>query len=366
MNTSIPAIIAALRGNNPAEAERLSRDALKQDPDDADTLLLLAMSLHFQRRLDDAVAVYRRLTELAPASGVHWSNYATALLDAGRHGDAEAAWRKASELDPRDPEPRIQVGVLLLGRREYLGAREMLLDAVELDRDAPRARIFAARACSSCQDFQGCEELIKPWRQWLPLRDDALQLELAKLLLHMQQAAGAHMLLQDVVARNPALLEARIQLASIDERMNRLDEAEALLRPLEQMQVAEPLRREIAHLRATLALRSNDPAAARTLLEQAGPSHENDYVHYYELARACDKLRDSAAAMQALGQAQRRHVDDLKLVTPESFAPDAQPLPAAIRYVSAEQYRTWPRYRAPDSRDSPVFIVGFPRSGTTL
>ncbi|MGH8040886.1 MAG: sulfotransferase family protein, partial [Rudaea sp.] len=28
--------------------------------------------------------------------------------------------------------------------------------------------------------------------------------------------------------------------------------------------------------------------------------------------------------------------------------------------------RAWPRHRSPDARNSPVFIVGFPRSGTTL
>lgn len=367
MNTSpIQAIVAALRGGNPAQAERLSRDALEHTSDDTDTLLLLAMSLHFQRRIAEAVEIYRRLTELAPESAVHWNNYATGLLDAGQRDEAEAAWRKAMALDPSDPEPRTQLGQLLIARREYVTARDMLLDAFELDRNSPQIRIHAARACSLSQDFRGAEDLLMPWRQWLPLRDDPLQLELARQLLLLGQAPGAHLLLQEVTTRNPAYVEARILLAKVDERLNRVAESEALLQSLDQANLEEAAAKEITHLRAILALRRNDATTARELLERVGPLHENDYAYYYELARACDKLRDAVAAVQALKQAHVLQVDDLKRVSPASFAPDAKALPAAIRYVSAEQYRTWPQFRAPDSCNSPVFIVGFPRSGTTL
>ena len=39
---------------------------------------------------------------------------------------------------------------------------------------------------------------------------------------------------------------------------------------------------------------------------------------------------------------------------------------SALPDVSAEDYRNWPEFAAPDARNSPVFVVGFPRSGTTL
>jgi hypothetical protein len=34
--------------------------------------------------------------------------------------------------------------------------------------------------------------------------------------------------------------------------------------------------------------------------------------------------------------------------------------------VTAADYAAWPEFAAPDARNSPIFIVGFPRSGTTL
>jgi hypothetical protein len=40
--------------------------------------------------------------------------------------------------------------------------------------------------------------------------------------------------------------------------------------------------------------------------------------------------------------------------------------PAANYTLSNEDYAAWPQLRAPDTAQSPIFIVGFPRSGTTL
>ncbi|MGH8091459.1 MAG: sulfotransferase [Rudaea sp.] len=359
-------IVAALRNGNPLEAERLSRDVLAQAPAHIDALLALAMSLHAQRRSDDAIAAFRHLTQVQPGEAMHWNNYATILNETGHTDEAEAAWRKAMDLDPRDPEPRIQVGLLLQGRKEYLAARDMLLDAFELDREAPRPRILAANACALAQDFRGCEDLIKPWRNWLPLEEEHLQMELARLLLLLSDAPASQAVLQDLLARRPQRADTRILLARVYERHNLLTEAATLLQPLDAMDLADPVRRQVAHVRAILALRGKDAALARSLLEQAGPLHANDYAFYYELGNVCDKLHDPATAMQALGEAHARHVAELKHSTPEFFTPTALPLPSAVRKLTPEEFATWPSYRAPDSVDSPIFVVGFPRSGTTL
>lgn len=363
---SIQTIIAALQGGRPAEAERLCRERLAAQPQDQDALFSLAMSQQFQGKLEEAAESHRCLTELFPESGVHWGNYAATLHALGRLDEAQAAYAAAVRLDPRNPDPRINLGLLLIQRQDYRAAREMLLDAFEIDQNLPQARIHAARACCHCQDFHGAEDLLKPWRSWLPLRDDALQMELSRLLLLLADADGARGLLEDIVRRNPAHLEAKVQLAKVDERLNRLAEAEALLGSIAQGGLPEEARREVAHVRAILAMRKGDAATARSLLEQSGPMHDKDFGHYYELAKVYDKLGDTEQALRALRSAHALQVEELKLSSPRKFEPGALPLPAATLHVSAEDYRRWPELLAPDSRSSPVFIVGFPRSGTTL
>jgi Flp pilus assembly protein TadD len=366
---SIQLIAAAITAGNLREAEHLCRTRLLEQSNDEDGLLLLAISLQMQQRFVEAAAAHSRLTELHPGSSLHWCNYAGALLAAGSIEQAELAYRTSIQRDPSNIAPRIQLGLMLIKRQDYLAARDVLLDAFELDRNSPLARIQAGRACYLCQDFQGAEDLVGPWRDWLPLNNDELQLELAKLLNQLSDALASASLLEDLVARNPSNFEAGLLLAGIYERMNRLADAEVLAQAIANAVAAErgeALKMEVDHLFATLALRKGDAVLARSLLEKSGPRHANDYAHYFELAKVYDKLSETQQTMESLRLAHAAQSADLRNTTPEHFGSDAPPLPAAIPRISAEGYAKWQRYAAPDAQQSPVFIVGFPRSGTTL
>jgi predicted Zn-dependent protease len=363
-----PLIVAAINAGNLPEAERLCRAQLQTQPDDESLLLLLAISLQFQQRLTEATAIHRRLTELFPGSSVHWCNYASALLASGATAEAETAFATSIELDPKNTAPKLQLGLMWMQGKQYLRARDALLDAFDLDRESPMVRIHAAHACCLSQDFNGAESLLKPWREWLPLNDDAAQLELAKLLQLMSQVPAAEALLEELATRNPSYMEARLLLAQIYERKNQLDQAEAALQAIVSTGRVEAgaLAHEVAHLRASFALRRGDARSALALLEASGPRHQDDYTHYFELARACDKCADAAGTMRALADAHRLQVKELEHASPEFFQPGAKAMPADVVRVSTEQHRRWPTLIAPDAADSPVFVVGFPRSGTTL
>lgn len=363
-------IVAFMSAGNPLEAERLCREQLRVQPDDEDGLLLLALSLQRQERQIEALHVYARLADLFPDSSLHLCNYATALRQTGSLTEAEATYVLAIQRDSHNINPRIQLGLMLLERRDYLAARDTLLDAFELDRNLPLVRIQAARACGLCQDFQGAEDLLKSWSSWLPLNDDALQLELARQLNLLSDAPASAVLLEDLVNRNPSQAEARLLLGGIYERLNRVEDARRMLESVVDNKavaaISGTFSNEVNHLQATLALRDGDARAARGLLECSGPRHMNDYTHYFDLAKVYDKLGEPALAMQSLRRAHEVQAEELKYAAPEHFVSDAQALPAAIPRVSAENYACWPRLIAPDAHDSPIFIVGFPRSGTTL
>lgn len=331
-------------------------------------LALLAISQHLQHKPLEAVETYARLTMVAPGDSVHWNNYATALRETGAIEKAEAAYRESIRLNPGNSGPRVGLGLLMLARQDYADAREMLLDAFELDRELPQIRIHAARACTRCQDFHGAEDLLRPWRQWFPLNDPSLQSELAHILLLLGDATGPQLLVEDLVRTNPADVAAKLFLATIYERVNRLDDAEALVASVVGIGSAANDARDhdASQVLATLMLRRGDAAAARSLLEQSGSRSEPDASHYFKLAEACDKLAAYDAAMQALIKAHALQVADSSKTSPQDFAPTAPALPASLIEVSADAYRSWPDLNAPDSAHSPVFILGFPRSGTTL
>lgn len=364
--TTTEMIGTALNAGRLAEAERLSRAGLDEQPDDGNLQLLLAISLHLQKKLDAAIPIYAELTRRYPQSGLHWGNYATALRESGELDAAAEAYATALQWDPKNAQTLLNLGLLQMQQQAYPDARQTLIDAHLLDPESIPIRIRAASACSACRDMQ-IDKLLQPWRTWTGL-DDELQLELAHLLMAQGDPKGAETLLRQILQRSPAYVPAQLQLAVVYERMNRLDAADRMLRQIitEQLVLDEPVRKEIVHQQARLAQRRGDWTGSRAMLERAGPNDASDYVHYFALAESCDKLGDTAAAMQALATAHARQIEEMRRVAPSHFLPDAPVLPAAATRLGSEEFRAWPKLRAPESSQSPVFIVGFPRSGTTL
>ncbi len=359
-------IVAALRSGDAVTAEQLSRRQLQRTPDQHNVLLLLGISLQRQRRFEDALAPYARLTELAPDDSMHWANYATALKLAGDREGAERASKTAVRISPDQPDRLEQLGLLRLQLGKFLEARDTLMRAFGKAPDSASIRIHAARACIACRDSRA-DNLLRPWREWLPLPDDQ-QCELADMLTQIGEMRDAVELLEDLLQRSPGDKAAQLLLAKSCERVNRLDEAQALLdRIVAGGAAGDPgVRREVAVQRAQLAMRTHAYKDARGLLEQIGPGSDSDYGHFFSLAKACDKCGDYAAMMRALGTAHELQIAEIGEYAPHLFKPAAPPLPHANDRLAETDYRGWPELKAPDESESPVFVVGFPRSGTTL
>jgi len=359
------AIIAALQSNDSQNAEHLCRRYLLRNPHASDVQVLLAVSLWRQGKHSGALEIYAQLCRMNPNDVAHWRNYANALRQAGDLEAAEEASSTALQLAPDDQEWLELHGLLQLELGKPRDARNTLLAAFGKSPDSPAVRIHAAQACLACRDWRA-ENLLRPWREWIPL-EDSLQSELAELLVQTGEAALALGLLEDLALRGPGEWRVLLRMAGLYERVNRTAEAEALLArvaaiPGVQAQAAS----EIGHQRAQLSMRRRDYATAKALLQSNGPRHKNDYAHWFALANACDKTGDTTGAMHALAKAHAKQVEELRVTVPHFFEPGADILPDASERVTEPDYRDWPALRAPDASQSPVFVMGFARSGTTL
>lgn len=359
------AIIAALQSNHAQEAERLCHSYLLRHPDAPDVQVLLAISLWRQGDHSGALEIYAQLCRLNPENVAHWRNYANALRQAGDLEAAEKASATALRLAPEDQEWLELHGLLQLESGKPRDARNTLLAAFGKSPDSPAVRIHAAQACLACRDWRA-ENLLRPWREWIPL-EDSLQAELAELLVQTGEAEFALELLEDLSLRAPGEWRVLLRMAGLYERVNRTAEAEALLAriaaiPAVQAQAAN----ELDHQRAQLAVRKQDYATAKALLQSNGPRHENDYAHWFALANACDKTGDTIGAMRALESAHAKQIEELRITVPHFFEPSAEILPDVGARITEIGYRGWPVLRAPDASQSPVFVMGFARSGTTL
>jgi tetratricopeptide (TPR) repeat protein len=369
--TDIDRIMVTLHDGDARQAEQDCRALLDRQPEHETVLSLLAIALQQQHLPLRAVAVHEQLTRLYPRRVEHWGNLGTALRESGRLDEAEQAYRTALRLAPDHAGMQGNLGLLYKERADYVRAREYLVTAAQNLPDDREFCIYAAMACCECGDNAEAARLVAPWRSWLPLGDD-LCVDLAWLFTQTGRTTEAEQLLGDSLQLNGARPRTLARMVALLERVNRLDDADKVLARLpDPATLADPGDQlEVISAMGVMAMRGRDPAAARALLERlVGLTSETSHLGnlYFAMAKACDKQGDTAAAMDALGKAHAAQLQKAAQLVPELLLPGVQPLsPALIRMTPAQAAGWAPPVRAADAPASPIFVVGFPRSGTTM
>ena len=306
-----------------------------------------------------AVDAYQRVVTADPADWESWNNLGNARRSAGDFGGSVEALRRAVSINPESAPVQLNLGTALVSAGEFDEAEKQLRRMTE----AFPADAKPLRELHRLYKLQAREE------DALAALDQAVEREAGDLDLWL--ALGSHRLSMlkhraaeeayaEVVRRDPSNSLGNLGLAVVFELTNRLDEMSSLVGEAEARGVeADALNfiRAFDHRRCKRyeegleALRK-----VPTELESARRAHllgqlEDGAGHY-----------DAAfAAFERMNEIQR---EDESL--PEERA-------AAYRSNVRRQFETvtleWVSACRPaqlDDRRPPVFLVGFPRSGTTL
>lgn len=328
-------------------------------------------------RYDHAATTFRQLAQRRPEVSAYWNNLGVACRLSGDTDAAERALSKARSLAPSDADVLYNLGLLYIQQHRWLPARETLLDAVDRAPDFVEARLQAAYACYVCADNTCQEAMLAGSIDWPAQPAEQALILAAMLSTQGDLEAALRTLAQAHLPGSPADEQLRLRIAAqralLYERSNAPDQAR---RELEQVPLAalDALPADASQARAdgwrahaALAMRAGDWADAvalygRVLALRGGAEARASAA--FGLALACDRQGQHADAWQALNTAHAAQLEIAREVVPELLAPDSQPLQMAE--VERVAYASWRPLVAPDSRASPVFVVGFPRSGTTL
>ena len=363
---AIPDIVSALEAGDAPGAERPAPARPAMDMGGTQAMVLLAIALSMLNRQAEVIELYRKLIELEPNEPSHHNNLGTALRESGDLAAAEQAYRAGLALDSSDPAALANLGTLRWQQGDAVDTRNIMLAVSRLDPGLPEARIYGALACHECADTKMAEELVADCNQW-PYLGPVLESDLATLLMQLERSEDAERRLRAVLARPEAEGIARLRLAGQMERLNRLDEAESLLAgaPLEAMDKDEEL-----IVRGALAARRGRHDEAISFYRTVLNAHPDDITRapqWFALAKACDAAKDAPGAMDALAAAHGLQMRQAARLVPKLMEPDSNPLNITSFPVEAARYERWKTDPgAPDAAASPIFIVGFPRSGTTL
>jgi tetratricopeptide (TPR) repeat protein len=219
----IEAALNALQAGRAARAEAICRERLGRDPESVEFLRLLAQALLRQSRLAEAELVVRKALALRPSYPPSQEDLGSILMMQGRHEEAVRIFEHALQLDQGLPLAQKNLGRCLaaLGRAAEADA------AFEkfFEQDRTRVRVaFALDHLKAGRKEEAIRELRRAVRDD-PDDVDALR-HLAQIFLQDEQRqSDAEAILRRVTALTPGYADAWAMLGTLLHRARRCEEA---------------------------------------------------------------------------------------------------------------------------------------------
>lgn len=346
------------------EAVNAFRQSARLNHTDPAPRLNLSAALLELGRVDEALRLAQKVTEMAPQMAEGWNNVGLSLLKLSRTAPARAAFTKAVQLRPSFAEAWLNLGKAEKDLGRLQEAEVAYLTALKHQPDLVGAAVNLANVRLHLGRESEAEPLYRQVLEREPNHPEG-NLGMAAILLEREQADAALPLIEKITPR-PALYSVWLaQRANALDQLDRSDEARSLLAG-EKGPAAEDM--DVLAMRLVLALKSSDTAEADAIVDRVEARlQQPEGIIQDTRLRAHFGLGDYWRRRELYDRAFEHWRAGHELLRgSEPFSPAAyQAFTAALRgEFSAERLEKGPRSGVDDP--TPVFIVGMPRSGTTL
>jgi tetratricopeptide (TPR) repeat protein len=326
------------RLGDPAAGLEHLRAAAQAEPRNAGYQLMFVRALVDAGRPEEVLAAPEPPPINSPATLALWQARAEAADTARDLGSSIDAWRRVTAATPGDWRAWGNFGNSLSAAGEWPDAANALAEAARLNPDDDAVRGHAVAA------------LLQAGRQH-------------ELFLDFDAAESAFRHAYDLEPVNPSVVR---HLGVALERTNRLD---ALARLLDEAVAAGIPPERLNYLRAVLARRQGQLEDARDLLLKSDASEDPVQWHAVR-AKIADSLGNPAEAFEAATEMNRASIErSVSVDRRERFAAESEAYRADLHQLSATITPEWAG-RVPRLHEQPrkriSFLLGFPRSGTTL
>jgi tetratricopeptide (TPR) repeat protein len=219
-----PALAHAVRilAKNPALAEIELREVLKSRPEELNATIYLGRALRAQGKFTSAIDVLEILKSAHPRFAVIHYELALAHSELGDQQEAIAGVRRALGIDPKLANAWLVLGDMLFETGDRASADEAYLRHVELSAKAPY--IHEAMTALHQNRFKAAETLLRGHLSRLPT-DLAASAVLGETMSRMGENEEAAAILANCLERVPSFDVARLNYATVLCRLQLPDDA---------------------------------------------------------------------------------------------------------------------------------------------
>jgi tetratricopeptide (TPR) repeat protein len=353
-------------GSGLRESRCCGLDMASAAPSDASRHLLplvdQAIALHAKGAQAEAETICLDVLELVPGQGGALAVLYQIRKAAGRHVATETLLRRMVGFDPNNVWATQELVLLLFGKGDLNDAETHARNAVRIAPADPQSHNLMGMVMTEANRPQTGEYHYRRAFELLGQRQPILLANLAWNLKNQGKIVEARSLYEESVALDPTIVQTLLGWARMEESDRDFVRANALL---DQADALDPGNPSVLLHRATLLGRTREYDAALVMLNRL--QHEGGGLGINELlekGRLLDKMGRFDEAFAAFAEGKRKNVEQSGQVY---LADHAHQLAVRLkRYFTASRLRIVPRAAPVQSGPQPVFIVGFPRSGTTM
>ncbi|MBN2476190.1 MAG: tetratricopeptide repeat protein [Pirellulales bacterium] len=383
------------------QAEELYREALRIDPQHPHGLHLLGVACHQQGKnqeavgyfdlaiplaeptaeiynnraaarlsagqIDEAIEDCRRALEINPHYFLAHNNLAHALNELERYEEAEQSCRRAMDLERESAAVHLNLGRALKGQGKLAEAFESYQQAAVLD--PGKAETFNNLGNIYRQDDK-LDEAVAAYEEALRIKPDYVEAinNLGRALNRQEKNDEALACFHRALELKPDFVPVLASLAGYHEKANQLEEA---LDYIDRGRKIAPEHPRLNIVQAKCEGRRGDFAGAVARIERvvaaAGDrlAEETRAEAYFQLGRFYDRMEEADKAFHWFQEGNR--LADAKATR---LGVDRETIHSEDRIAAELFHPAWIESWTPappyPREETPVFMTGFPRSGTTL
>jgi len=347
------------------EAEKTAQKISEEFPDNHNGWKALGLVFKKTGRIKESITALEKAVNLCSYDGEIFNNLAASLIDLKRFDEAEIYLRKALKLKPNYTTASINLGKVLTKLKKFAEAENILKKMKNLEPENVEVLNSLGVCLIDLGKMEEAEQLLKCAIKLKPDFTSAYN-NLTRALRELNKDDECEKYLKKIIRLNPNEYRPFVNLCALLENQNRLDEAQSIIKNFSLK--SNKLIEDIMLWEALISFRKDDLDNTEKLINNIDINKISENQQFYflklkgELHEKKKQFNDAFECFHDLSVYKKKIYKDYEENKNYWFNSIRQNNLEIQNFEKKTNFK--PKIKA--KWYQPCFLVGFPRSGTTL